>query len=573
MTTRYLTWKNNEWKLSLEPDINNQVTLRGATDNRLELRKSDNLSQFADIQLDDLICQTIELNDRVLLSSSTTNLLEVRELSNPANYANLYGDSIGGNSLFGLDSISLGDDTTRSPLIWNFGTGTNNTQLLPAETVTGSRVITFPDASGTVSLLDGTGKISGDQIGSGFADIPAGQEVYYLLDATRTWQDRSILKLPEKASAPVAAADHGVLYASDENGITVINYTAPDGFIARPLRDLVIVVRNNTGATLTKGSVVYVNGVHSGTGFIPTVALASASYSATPLLPAIGVVAADIPNNSYGRVVTEGRVDGINTLSSGAIDGQRVLVGTTPGTFTATVPTLPNFTQRLGIVLRSHASQGSILIDPQSVITGSQGSSSNTFSIGDGLDTTKTLRFLADFQTNLTANASANRTLLLPDKDGTIATLGDTGVIQSKTIVFTSQVSTTSSTFVTTGFSIALDNNLRSTSSKVRVRFGGFGGGNDSATIATSLRRGATDLRPVGAAGMSAASFTGANIGRFLQFNIGFEFVDTAHGSVTPQTYEVFFSSQNASLPVYIGRRGADAGVAVISTLTVEELL
>lgn len=273
-------------------------------------------------------------------------------------------------------------------------------------------------ANGYASL-DSTTLIPGNQMGSSFASIPAGQEAWWFVDGNRQWRDRSTLLLPEQTSVTTPSADQVRLYAVDENGVTVLNYLDSAGFVARPMRDTLIVARNSTGATLTKGTVVYVNGAFSGSGILPTIAKAQANSRNT--LPAIGVVAADIANNSIGRVLTEGRLDGIDTATSGATDGQRVLVSaTTAGAFTATAPSLPNHTQRLGVVIRSHASQGAILIDPQSVITGVLGTDNNTFSVGDATDSTKTLRFLADFNGDLSWNPSAARVLTLPDATGTL---------------------------------------------------------------------------------------------------------------------------------------------------------
>jgi hypothetical protein len=61
-------------------------------------------------------------------------------------------------------------------------------------------------------------------------------------------------------------------------------------------------VRNTTGGTLTKGTVVYVNGSHAGTGY-PTVAPAQANTNTTAA--AFGIIAADIANDASGYVQTK----------------------------------------------------------------------------------------------------------------------------------------------------------------------------------------------------------------------------------------------------------------------------
>lgn len=271
-------------------------------------------------------------------------------------------------------------------------------------------------ASGYASL-GSTGVVPPAQIGTG---LVAGKEATSYPNALGQWINRETLRLPEQATTPdLPAADTAILYASDENGSTVLNYLTSTGFIARPMRDQFVVVRNSTGSTLTKGTIVYISGAFQGAGVISTVAKASAASATT--LPAIGAVAADISNNSTGLVLTEGRLDGIDTATSGAADGQRVLVGVTAGTFTATVPTLPNHTQRLGVVIKSHATQGSILIDPVSVTTGSVGTTSNTFSIGDAQAGTKSVVLLGANTVTISATPTANRTHTLPDRSGTVA--------------------------------------------------------------------------------------------------------------------------------------------------------
>jgi hypothetical protein len=123
--------------------------------------------------------------------------------------------------------------------------------------------------------------------------------------------------LPEKTVAPSVATDEAALYAFDEDGLTALYYADSTGFVARPLRDRFVICRNSTGATITKGQAVYVNGFTSSgsSGDKPTIALASATAEAT--LPCIGLAAVNIAANGFGRVQTDGILTGINTSSSG----------------------------------------------------------------------------------------------------------------------------------------------------------------------------------------------------------------------------------------------------------------
>lgn len=114
-------------------------------------------------------------------------------------------------------------------------------------------------------------------------------------------------------------------------------------------------VRNETGATLTKGTIVYPAGV-SGNKMLVQKALAT---SDTTSAQTYGMIQADIPTNQNGFVVITGLVSGLNTL--GLTEGGILYLSpTTPGGYTQTKPYAPNHLVYVGIVTRVHANQGSI---------------------------------------------------------------------------------------------------------------------------------------------------------------------------------------------------------------------
>ena len=137
-------------------------------------------------------------------------------------------------------------------------------------------------------------------------------------------------------------------------------YIAGDGsLVAFPITGqagtLVREVRNNTGATLTKGTVVYINGA---LGNKPTVAKALATTDATSA-QTFGLIQADIPNNSNGYLVAFGDLDGLDT--SAFTEGvQLYLSSTTAGGYTITKQYAPNHLVYIGVVTRSHPTQGRI---------------------------------------------------------------------------------------------------------------------------------------------------------------------------------------------------------------------
>lgn len=118
-------------------------------------------------------------------------------------------------------------------------------------------------------------------------------------------------------------------------------------------------VRNSTGATITKGTVVYLNGA---TGGKPNVLKAQANAEATSS-GTFGVIQSDINNNSNGYVVVIGTVLGLNTSAYTA--GQVLwLSPTTAGGFTTTKPVAPNHAVYVGIVTLA-ATQGTIEVKIQ----------------------------------------------------------------------------------------------------------------------------------------------------------------------------------------------------------------
>jgi hypothetical protein len=114
-------------------------------------------------------------------------------------------------------------------------------------------------------------------------------------------------------------------------------------------------VQNDEGATISKGDVVYIKGISGGN---PTVGLAACDDAAK--MPAFGFVAdGNIPQGSTGRVVTLGRLNGIDTTAFSAGDILYVQTGSggTSGSVTNTPPTgSGNLLQNIGKVTEASGS-------------------------------------------------------------------------------------------------------------------------------------------------------------------------------------------------------------------------
>ena len=125
-------------------------------------------------------------------------------------------------------------------------------------------------------------------------------------------------------------------------------------------QNLITEVYNSTGATLTKGTVVYING---GQGNLPTVTKAIATGDSTSA-QTFGIVQADITNNNNGFVVIAGKLSDIDTQAYTA-GTQLYLSSTTAGAYTSTKQYAPAHLVYVGIIVRSHPTQGVIEVKIQ----------------------------------------------------------------------------------------------------------------------------------------------------------------------------------------------------------------
>jgi len=113
--------------------------------------------------------------------------------------------------------------------------------------------------------------------------------------------------------------------------------------------------KNVSGTQINKGTVVRITGSVGDNPLIGVASLLTEGQSANTL----GIAAENIPNDSFGLVITEGVLTGVNT--NGMTAGQLLFLGAN-GTFTTSYPVPPNHGVRLGEVLRVQQNQGSIYV-------------------------------------------------------------------------------------------------------------------------------------------------------------------------------------------------------------------
>lgn len=164
----------------------------------------------------------------------------------------------------------------------------------------------------------------------------------------------------------LTAADVGALsgLTSTDGSVTITSPTTTTRDLsvatAASTTNVLCQVRNTTGATLTKGTAVYISGA---TGQIPTVSKALATSDATSA-QTLGLMTADLANNSNGFVTVVGLITNIDT--SAYTDGaQLYLSGTTAGTLTATKQYAPIHLVYMAVVEYAHPTQGKLFVKVQ----------------------------------------------------------------------------------------------------------------------------------------------------------------------------------------------------------------
>jgi hypothetical protein len=122
-------------------------------------------------------------------------------------------------------------------------------------------------------------------------------------------------------------------------------------------------VKNQTGATITKGSLVYANGTLGASGRITIDKfIADGSIDAKYLL---GITAHDLSNGEDGYVISFGKIRKVNTdtFAAGTILYPSPTVA---GVWTDVEPIAPNIDMPIGFCINSHVNNGTIAIKVES---------------------------------------------------------------------------------------------------------------------------------------------------------------------------------------------------------------
>ena len=154
-----------------------------------------------------------------------------------------------------------------------------------------------------------------------------------------------------------------VFYDQDTHTLTLYN---DESDVALQLgQEEFLRVRNNTGATITNGAAILIDGSYGSAS--PSVSGAIATTESNSQV--VGVATHDIENDSFGYITTYGLVRDIDT--SHYSDGDEIFLSETLiGSGVSTSPIVPNYEVRIGHCVKSHLTNGSILVQLGSVKLG-----------------------------------------------------------------------------------------------------------------------------------------------------------------------------------------------------------
>jgi hypothetical protein len=261
----------------------------------------------------------------------------------------------------GLATWNTGNTLSRTTVL----SGSNGTSAVNFSAGAKDIFMTLPadkllhlDANGDVDINGGT--IDGTVIGA----AQAAASNFTTIDATGNVSVGGQLDVADwiDLSAQASHPAHGEGRLWYDSIHKTINYYSDDAGVVHELGiEEHARVYNETGSTLSKGTPVHFAGTKTSNGtHVPTVAAANATSSTK--YKSEGMVAADIANNSYGYIITAGRLEGIDTshLSIG-----QFFTGITDGSTQTAAPVYPNFPMCLGFVVRSDATNGVVFLAQQ----------------------------------------------------------------------------------------------------------------------------------------------------------------------------------------------------------------
>lgn len=219
--------------------------------------------------------------------------------------------------------------------------------------------------------------------------------------------------IPEPASP---ATGNMRLYVEDQNGHPVVEVKGPAGLTRRLARDSIFIAKVDEAGGVVKGEAVYISGASGANELIQ-----KARADSINTMPAVGIVLEDGALNAFVRVLFSGKATELNT--NAFVEGDRVFVSaTTAGALTTTALPHPNLRQRIGVVTRVNMNNGEIIVTPHIIRGDHEGTNQNEWKVGDAQAGAKSIWFVNANTGHLAWNPTADRTVHIPDGNGTLLT-------------------------------------------------------------------------------------------------------------------------------------------------------
>ena len=168
-----------------------------------------------------------------------------------------------------------------------------------------------------------------------------------------------VAQILNKPTIPTPVTNTSDLINDGADGVNPF-ITALDIPVGGQASTLVREVKNMTGATLTKGTIVYISGANGNKILVSKAQATSESLSSRTF----GLLQSNILNNGVGYCVIVGDLSGLDT-SSFTEGAQLYLSPTTAGAYTTTKPSAPDYLVYIGKITRSHPTQGQIEVQIQ----------------------------------------------------------------------------------------------------------------------------------------------------------------------------------------------------------------
>jgi len=239
----------------------------------------------------------------------------------------------------GIGTWNTGNTLTRTTVL----AGSNGTSAVNFSAGTKDIFMTYPADKALFLDADGNATLGGDLSVTGTLDVDSNADINGYIDL--------------KAFATHPAHQEGrIFYDSTHGTLNVFNGEAD--ITLEVGQEQYVRVYNNSGATIGNGKPCYFTGA---SGEVPTIGLANATSSAKYNVQ--GLATHEIENNTYGYITVQGMVRGMDT--SGLTAGQNFFLGLTDGALQNASPSYPNFPMCMGYVVKSHASDGEVLIATQ----------------------------------------------------------------------------------------------------------------------------------------------------------------------------------------------------------------